>query len=206
MIDNDRFSLKILAKEWVEYPITLASIAIAKDLIFCSAIAELSVNGTLNLFPMDYFYRPQQSCGQGYVFTRVCDSIHRGVSGQGDPPEQTPPGEQTPQSRHPQEQTPPGKHTPAYGQWAAGMHPTGMHSCSHYFCQWHLRSFNIFVTSCVNIFIGVHSTHFKTEKNGAKNVTCKPGLMASVMRVMCVTPLFQMRDVKNINVETKISS
>ena len=27
-------------------------------------------------------YRPQQSCGQGYVFTRVCDSVHRGVSGQ----------------------------------------------------------------------------------------------------------------------------
>ena len=23
-------------------------------------------------------YQPQQSCGQGYVFTRVCDSVHRG--------------------------------------------------------------------------------------------------------------------------------
>ena len=59
-----------------------------------------------------------------------------------DPPEQTPP-----RSRHPQEQTPPkadtplgadtpsrsrpppGKQTPAYGQRAAGTHPTGMHSC-----------------------------------------------------------------------------
>ena len=44
------------------------------------------------------------------------------------PPEQTPnpPQEQTPpsQSRHP-----PGKQTPAYGQCAAGTHPTGMHSC-----------------------------------------------------------------------------
>ena len=31
-------------------------------------------------------YRPQQSCGQGYVFTRVCDSVHRGgVSGQTPP-------------------------------------------------------------------------------------------------------------------------
>ena len=29
----------------------------------------------------------------------------------------------------PSEQTPPGKQTLAYGQWAAGMHPTGMHSC-----------------------------------------------------------------------------
>ena len=47
-----------------------------------------------------------------------------------------PPGADTPQSRPPrqsrhplQEQTPPGKQTPAYGQWAAGTHPTGMHSC-----------------------------------------------------------------------------
>ena len=44
-----------------------------------------------------------------------------------------------PRSRHPPEQTPPGtkytpdspqKQTPAYGQPAAGTHPTGMHSCS----------------------------------------------------------------------------
>ena len=25
-----------------------------------------------------YHYRPQRSCGQAYVFTRVCDSLHRG--------------------------------------------------------------------------------------------------------------------------------
>ena len=34
-------------------------------------------------------YRPQRSCGQGYVFTRVCDSAHRGGGGfsrQGDHP------------------------------------------------------------------------------------------------------------------------
>ena len=24
------------------------------------------------------YYRPQRSCGQGYVFTRVCDSVNRG--------------------------------------------------------------------------------------------------------------------------------
>ena len=38
------------------------------------------------------FYRPQRSCGQGYVFTRVCDSVNggRGVSGEGGtPPPQT---------------------------------------------------------------------------------------------------------------------
>ena len=28
-----------------------------------------------------YYYRPQRSCGQGYVFTRVCDSVHRGGGG-----------------------------------------------------------------------------------------------------------------------------
>ena len=26
------------------------------------------------------FYRPQRSCGQGYVFTRVCDCVHMRVS------------------------------------------------------------------------------------------------------------------------------
>ena len=26
----------------------------------------------------EFYYRPQRSCGQGYVFTRVCDSVHRG--------------------------------------------------------------------------------------------------------------------------------
>ena len=28
------------------------------------------------------------------------------------------------------------KHTPQYGQWAAGMHPTGMHSCCRYMTCW----------------------------------------------------------------------
>ena len=47
------------------------------------------------------FYRPQRSCGQGYVFTRVCDSVNGGVclSACWDT---TPP-----RSRHPPEQTPP---------------------------------------------------------------------------------------------------
>ena len=66
-------------------------------------------------------YRPQRSCGQGYVFTRVCDSVNRGGSpgrenppGQVDPPgtRQTPPDQgepppgpgRTPRTR----QTPPG--------------------------------------------------------------------------------------------------
>ena len=43
-----------------------------------------------------HFYRPQRSCGQGYVFTRVCDSVHGGVS-------TTPPGP----GRPPRDQTDP---------------------------------------------------------------------------------------------------
>ena len=66
--------------------------------------------------------------------------------GPGTPPEQTPPGPGTPppETRHtpradtPRDQAhppgdqahpPPGKQTAAYGQRAAGTHPTGMHSC-----------------------------------------------------------------------------
>ena len=47
------------------------------------------------------------------------------------PREQTPPRSRTPPtgSRHPRSRHPPGKQTAAYGQRAAGTHPTGMHSC-----------------------------------------------------------------------------
>ena len=73
-----------------------------------------------------HFYRPQRSCGQGYVFTRVCDSVHRGGSPenpprtrqtppppprQGEPPQtrQTPPGPGRPPGTR---QTPPGRENP----------------------------------------------------------------------------------------------
>ena len=93
--------------------------------------------------------------GQGNVFTGVCDSVHRvGVSasvhaGADTPQSRHPLEQQPPRSRHPPradtspweqtphpEQTPPpgsrppGKQTTAYGQRAAGTHPTGMHSCA----------------------------------------------------------------------------
>ena len=55
---------------------------------------------------------------------------------QGEPPQtrQTPPGtRENPRIRQTpprdQGQPRPGKKTAAYGQWAAGTHPTGMHSC-----------------------------------------------------------------------------
>ena len=47
-------------------------------------------------------------------------------------PEQTPRREQTPPWSRPPP-PPPRKQTPAYGQRAAGTHPTGMHSCNIYF-------------------------------------------------------------------------
>ena len=41
-----------------------------------------------------------------------------------------PPGKETPWQGDPLARRPPGRETlPAYGQWAAGTHPTGMHSC-----------------------------------------------------------------------------
>ena len=104
-----------------------------------------------NGFHSEYFYRPQRSCGQGYVFTRVCDSVHRGGLRQREPPlplvrsslpgrEHTPSGQGEPlpwqggpprAGRHP-----PGREIPsAYGQWAAGTHPAGMHSCLSKFGQ-----------------------------------------------------------------------
>ena len=77
--------------------------------------------------------------GQGNIFTGVClstggsASVHAGIY----PPDQTlppppSPRDQTlPEQDPPQEQTPPRKQTPAYGQRAAGTHPTGMHSCNY---------------------------------------------------------------------------
>ena len=69
---------------------------------------------------------PANNVCEGYVFTRVCHSVHGGgdiwLSAWWD----TPPGADTPS----QEQTPPGVvHAGRYGQQAGGTHPTGMHSC-----------------------------------------------------------------------------
>ena len=70
--------------------------------------------------PYLHFHRPQRSCGQGYVFTHVCDSVHRGVSGQGEPPpgRENPSGRETPRQGEPPGQgAPPGQGDPlAYGQ------------------------------------------------------------------------------------------
>ena len=99
-----------------------------------------------------YFYQPQRSWAK-VMFLQA--SVILSMWGRGglpqcmlgyhlpgaDPPEQTPqsrhpPGSRPPGSRHPPGADPPGsrhppprKQTPAYGQRAAGMHPTGIHSC-----------------------------------------------------------------------------
>ena len=62
--------------------------------------------GFTSMSTSDYvhFYRPQRSCGQGYVFTRVRDSVNRGLSASvhaGIPPH--PPGGRPP---HPEADTP----------------------------------------------------------------------------------------------------
>ena len=89
------------------------------------------------------------------MFLHVCVILFTGgVSGEPPPRDQAdPPGrERTPGTKEkppPQDQgepprdqadptpwqgepPPPGRETAAYGQWAAGTHPTGMHSCLHY--------------------------------------------------------------------------
>ena len=88
---------------------------------------------------------PATKLGQGYFFTGVCDSVHRGGSASvqaGMPPHNTPPPphpwaessplEQDPPDQPlPRDQAPPpsAEHAGRYGQRAGGMHPTGMQSC-----------------------------------------------------------------------------
>ena len=64
----------------------------------------------------------KRSLGQGNLFTPVCDSVHRGVSGRHPLPGQT-----SLQGRHP----PIGRHPlPEMATAADGTHPAGMHSCT----------------------------------------------------------------------------
>ena len=78
---------------------------------------------TFSIRPHKYFYRPQTKLRESYDFTRVCDSVHRGVA-------------DTPTGRHPYPPAqcmlgynPPAQCMLEYGKQADGTHPTGMHSC-----------------------------------------------------------------------------
>ena len=75
---------------------------------------------------------PAMKLGQGYVFTRVCDSVHRGDlqwpplhAGIHPHQRQAPPPHWT-RGRHP---SPSAVHAGRYGQQTGGTHPTGMQSC-----------------------------------------------------------------------------
>ena len=110
---------------------------------------------------MGHFYRPQRSCGQGYVFTRVCDSVHWGglcqcMLGYHPPPKEggTPPGGMHPQEggtplgrRHP----PGGMHPPWKGGTPPGKHAPPQHTVNE-------RPLRILL-ECILV---------------SKNVTCKP--------------------------------
>ena len=82
---------------------------------------------------------PANEVCEGYVFTRVCHSVHGGVesasvhAGIPPPRDQVTPRADTPQSRHLQtsrSRHPSGAvHAGRYGQRAGGMHHTGMQSC-----------------------------------------------------------------------------
>ena len=107
-------------------------------------------------------YRAQRNCGQGYVFTRVCDSVNRGDLWQGDPPpgkethplgRENPPGRETPLCREtpwqgepppPQQVDPPGKQTPPSKEnppWQGD--PPGIRSMSgRYASYWNAFLFN----------------------------------------------------------------
>ena len=81
-----------------------------------------------------YYYRPQRSCGQGYVFTCICDSVHRGgicLSACWDttplprrPPCQGhPPAKETPCQVDPSAKDPPRRrHTPSAKETPAPRH------------------------------------------------------------------------------------
>ena len=91
------------------------------------------------------FYWPQQSCGQGNIFTPVCHSVHRGVSASvhaGIPPPRSrdplgadtppradnPPGVDTPWSRPPQSKHPPGADTPPRSRHPPGADIPGVYT------------------------------------------------------------------------------
>ena len=115
-----------------------------------------------------YFYRPQRSC-EGYVFfTCVCHSVHRGggvclsaswdTTAQETPPEQTPPGADTPLPK----QTPPGSRHPPQEQTPS----QDGYCCGRYASYWNAFLFNYIV-----IILGTVSAHLhlaNAKKVGGK--------------------------------------
>ena len=101
------------------------------------------------------FLPPANEVCEGYVFTRVCHSVHgAGSTWAGIPPgiRYPPRTRYTPRTRYP----PGAVHAGRYGQQAGGTHPTGVHSC---FLQ------------CLNIFrISMDCTSIAFWKSSVKNM------------------------------------
>ena len=82
-------------------------------------------------------------------------SVHAGIY---------PPGADLPRSRHPSgADTPPRKQAPAYGQRAAGTHPTGIHSCILFYCLSTLLEFITVLFIPLNVYLRVELISFMME-------------------------------------------
>ena len=93
------------------------------------ATSQRAAIGTKLMQNTQLLLPPANEVCEGYIFTRVCHSVHGGVSvsvhaGIPPPPEQIP----QEQTRHPppKSNSPDAVHAGRYGQQADGMHPTGM--------------------------------------------------------------------------------
>ena len=93
------------------YSCCLGNFSIIQDEIFGKSSKQIL------LCDFSQFLPPKTKLGQGYVFTRVCDSVHS-VGGSPGPH----PGGSA--SLHD------GIHSPPTATAAGGTHPTGMHSCT----------------------------------------------------------------------------
>ena len=88
--------------------------------------------------------------GQGYVFTGVCDYVHRGSV------YLTPPSGDTHHSRHPPPPPPTANNSGRYGQCAGGTHPTGMQSCYIFFYLLKLTSVKeVEGTTCIYLLMQI---------------------------------------------------
>ena len=101
------------------------SVFLALHLHLCFKF-QLSVRGSCDRYSSVWSLPPTNEVCEDYVFTPVCDSIHRGVCIwdvciQGGGWAELPPHQLD---------------TTEYGQWAGGTHPTGMHSCLLWFHRW----------------------------------------------------------------------
>ena len=113
--------MQICIECWLQRLWEIVSNTDRKRLIQSRLIWKQSVTTfhPLHIFIVGYHYRPQRSCSQGNVFTRVCHSVHRGgvcLSACWDTT--PPPQEQTnpPEADTPWKQTPPRSRHPPWGR------------------------------------------------------------------------------------------